>query len=1069
MAESAEAKSETRVEEKGRSRDKRLGLYVVTLAYILGFILIMLLLLIPSFTPVFISRVILPTKQTITLFLIYAIAGTTMYITFIMIFSARKPRVKKVLKEKEKVREEVEKPEEVKFVTASTEELTESFLELYEILPPYVYAGIVRRGDRLEYKVLEPIMTESDWEIKRKIEDILYQELKLEDSIHLDKKTAENYLKRAIDNVVKRYKFKVSKEGLEKIEYYIIRDHVYYGKIDPLMRDENIEDISCNGPNQPVYVYHRMYESIPTNIVFTEDELNDFIIRLAYISGRHVSIDTPIVDATLPDGTRIHLTFGREVSRKGSSFTIRKFRREPFTIIDLIKLETLDEQIAAFLWFAIEHNASILVAGGTASGKTTFLNAISLFIRPEKKIVSIEDTAELNLPHENWNPLVERTGFGIRGSEAEIRMFELLKAALRQRPDVIIVGEVRGEEAYTMFQAMASVSGDTPILIKNKEGKIELVSIGEFVDKYYKTNEQWVKKYINGVEALTLDKDYNIRFKPIKYVLRHKANKIYKIKYMGGGEIKTTGAHSILSISDNGEIIAKRVDELKKGDFLITFVGSSIENKDVIIDAKEILKDECISKIIMLQRENGIDEVEVLLPKSGRGKYIPRYIKIDSDLAYTFGVYLADGCIKYGKGKRICFSLGTTEANVLDRVRRALKKFNVTPSIDNRGTYIIAEFNHTILASLFEKLMGAKLENKKVPDFLWEAPTDIVKEFLNGYKCDSRRTLNRYYTSYSSLNKDLINSIIWLSRLKGYGGFISGGDGKYPSVNIYLDRVSKKETQVQRIPITPLRKLYELLKPKSMPKRYTYILRKNRKTITKWKAAEILKYILNNRTEKLTMTHKNIINNITLLISSNLGVAEVKDVKEEKTDEYVYDISIPDTELFVGGEVPIILRNTGHGGLGSIHAESIKAVVDRLTTEPMNIPKPLIPTLHLIVLLVRMRIGGRVYRKVIHIAEPYLEDGEIKFNDVFIWDAYKMEYKYMGKSRTLERIGILTGRSLEDIYEDIERRKVIIRWMVKKNIHRFMEVSEVIRNFYLNPEETYQRARLELLSMGETV
>jgi flagellar protein FlaI len=161
---------------------------------------------------------------------------------------------------------------------------------------------------------------------------------------------------------------------------------------------------------------------------------------------------------------------------------------------------------------------------------------------------------------------------------------------------------------------------------------------------------------------------------------------------------------------------------------------------------------------------------------------------------------------------------------------------------------------------------------------------------------------------------------------------------------------------------------------------------------------------------------------------------------------------------------------TGHGGLGSIHAESVKAVVDRLTSEPMNIPKPLIPTLHLIVLLVRMRVGERIYRKVIHIAEPYLDEkGEIRFNDVFVWDAYSRKYRYSGKSRTLERISILTGRSMEDIMDDIMRRKRIIEWMVKKNIRGFREVTEVIRNFYTNPEEVYQRANLELLSMeGES-
>jgi len=735
--------------------------------------------------------------------------------------------------------------------------------------------------------------------------------------------------------------------------------------------------------------------------------------------------------------------------------------------VDLILLDTLDEHIAAFLWLAIEHNASVLVAGGTASGKTTFLNAISLFIRPEKRIVSIEDTAELNLPHENWNPLVERTGFGIRGAESEIKMFELLKAALRQRPDVIIVGEVRGEEAYTMFQAMASVSGDTPILIRDGDG-VKLVPIGEFVDRYYGPEEEWVKKYVDGVEALTLDADGKIRFKPVKYVLRHRADKLYRIRYVGGGEIRATGEHSVAVVSDDGDIVTKRVDELKKGDFLVTFVGSDVEEEDIVLDAKEILGGECRLERTMLQRaDGGVEEAEVVVPKSGRGKHLPRYIKLDGDLAFTLGVYLADGCVKEHRGKRICISLGSDEKVVISRINKVFERFGVKPSVDDRGSYVILEYGHTLLASLFEKIIGGKLEEKHIPSFMWRAKKDIVKEFLNGYKCDARRSTNKQYTSYSSKSRDLALEILWLSRLKGYGGFVTKEKDCY-SANIYLDKLSKKMTQAHRIPIQPIRKLYELLKPRNMPWKYTYVLRSGRKTITKKKALELLNYIVENRRRELDKNARRIIENIRLLISSNIGVAEVLDVKEEATDEYVYDVSIPGTELFIGGTVPIVLHNTGHGGLGSIHAESVRAVINRLTSEPMNVPKPLISTLNLIVLITRMRLGEKIVRKVVHVAEPYYDEetGDIRINDVFVYDAYSRTYRYSGRSRTLERISMLTGIPVERLEEEIRRRKLIIEWMVKKGIRRFREVAEIIRRFYMNPEEVYQLAQLELLKMG---
>jgi len=240
--------------------------------------------------------------------------------------------------------------------------------------------------------------------------------------------------------------------------YYITRDFLGYGKIDPLMKDHLIEDISADGVNIPLYVWHREYESLPTNLIFNDvEELDSFVVRLAYLSGKNISLAMPILDASLPDGSRIQMTYGNEITRRGSTFTIRRFRVDPLTISDLISFGTISSDMAAYFWYAIENRASVLIAGGMAAGKTTVLNCLSMFIKPGLKIVSVEDTAELNLPHENWIPSVVRTGFGHdEKGTGTITLFDLLKAAVRQRPDYLIVGEVRGAEAYTLFQAMAT-------------------------------------------------------------------------------------------------------------------------------------------------------------------------------------------------------------------------------------------------------------------------------------------------------------------------------------------------------------------------------------------------------------------------------------------------------------------------------------------------------------------------------------------------------------------------------------------------------------------------------------
>jgi flagellar protein FlaI len=198
---------------------------------------------------------------------------------------------------------------------------------------------------------------------------------------------------------------------------------------------------------------------LPTNVVFEDEtELDSFVGRLAYLAGKHVSIANPMLDASLSDGSRIQLTYAREVTRKGSTFTIRRFRADPMTVTDLIEFNTLNPLMAAWFWLLIERKLNMLIGGGTASGKTTTLNALCAFIPTYDKVVTIEDTAELNMPLENWISAIARTGFGSSGS-SDITLFDLLKAAMRQRPDYVIVGEVRGTEAFTLFQAMATGHG----------------------------------------------------------------------------------------------------------------------------------------------------------------------------------------------------------------------------------------------------------------------------------------------------------------------------------------------------------------------------------------------------------------------------------------------------------------------------------------------------------------------------------------------------------------------------------------------------------------------------------
>ena len=334
-------------------------------------------------------------------------------------------------------------------------------LDFYPLNEPYAYTKILKNTDTLKkyYKVIEPNLLEDE----KKALNFIWETMMKSLTIRLDElesKEIEAYLTEKVEEVIKEYEISIDNVTKKKILYYLKRESLGFGKIDPLMRDPNIEDISCDGADVPIFLYHRKYGSVGSNIKFKdEEELSYFVVRLAQKCGKHISIAEPMLDATMPDGSRIQMTLSTEVTAKGSTFTIRKFRADPFTPPDLIELNTMSAEILAYFWIAIENRVNALVAGGTASGKTTILNALSLFIPRESKIVSIEETREINLPHPNWIPGVARSGFGEIVQDkmvGEIDMYDLMKAALRQRPEYIIVGEIRGKEAYVLFQAMAT-------------------------------------------------------------------------------------------------------------------------------------------------------------------------------------------------------------------------------------------------------------------------------------------------------------------------------------------------------------------------------------------------------------------------------------------------------------------------------------------------------------------------------------------------------------------------------------------------------------------------------------
>ena len=415
------------------------------------------------------------------------------------LFSKILNKEKKPKKEKTDEIIEVEKPK--------ISDLSDEKIELIEEKKGYGYKGLASRrivfnhkiNEHL-YEVIEPILNEDEIIVKNELSH-LFKMLADINITNVNKEEKKKYLKQTLDQIIidnnisfkpknkeeknkekglsitknkkhentknedKKSLINISKElteeekkSKEKIFYHIFREFIGYNRIDLLMEDDEIEDISCDGSHVPIFIYHKKYDEVTTNIKFKNDkELNSFVVRLAQICGKQISIFSPIVDGKLPDGSRLQTTLAKTVTN-GSTFTIRRFKDNPLTPIDLIGFKSFSLDMAAYFWMAIERGASILFCGGTASGKTTALNALSLFIPSQHKIISIEDTREVNLPHKNWIAGTTRAGFSSSDDKTgkDIDMFDLIRAALRQRPKVVMVGEVRGKEAYSLFQAMST-------------------------------------------------------------------------------------------------------------------------------------------------------------------------------------------------------------------------------------------------------------------------------------------------------------------------------------------------------------------------------------------------------------------------------------------------------------------------------------------------------------------------------------------------------------------------------------------------------------------------------------
>ena len=329
----------------------------------------------------------------------------------------------------------------------------------YMVIAPYVSIHVYwnEKAGEVIYDVEEPLLSDEDKVNLKRIEQAMREMVNV--NMVGDDRSKEgllDYVDKTAKLIVSELGIVIEEEVYRNMFYYLYRDFIGLNEIEAMMQDYYIEDIECNGTGDPVYIVHRAFRNIKTNVKFNDvDKLSNFVEKLAQKTGRYISYASPILDGSLPDGSRVNATYTQDISSKGPTFTIRKFTKTPWTPTQLLGFHTMSPEMLAYFWILLQHQSNMMIVGGTASGKTTTLNALAFFIPQENRVVSIEDTRELNLPRENWLPSVVRGGVSGAGI-GEVDMFSLLRSSFRQNPDYVIVGEVRGKEASVLFQGMAS-------------------------------------------------------------------------------------------------------------------------------------------------------------------------------------------------------------------------------------------------------------------------------------------------------------------------------------------------------------------------------------------------------------------------------------------------------------------------------------------------------------------------------------------------------------------------------------------------------------------------------------
>ncbi len=953
----------------------------------------------------------------------------------------------------------------------------------YTLISPYVSVHIYwdKSLGELMYEVEEPVLNEDEKALLNTLEISLGEMINVNVIIQKTAEAMIEYIDKTSRLLIEELDLKIGEDSYKKIFYFLFRDFVGLNEMEPLIKDYFIEDIECNGIDTPIYIVHRAYRNMRTNISYNSiDHITTFVEKLAQRCGRYISYANPLLDGSLPDGSRVNATYTEDVSSKGPTFTIRKFTKIPWTPIQLLEMKTVCPEMLAYFWILLEYRSSILISGGTASGKTTLLNAIAFFIPPEARVVSIED----------------------------------------------------------------SVTGDSKIIIKDK-GIIKNITIKEFVDKKIDAEVMTLdeKEKIIFVKPASYIR-HNVK-KQIYEILTSSGRKIkvtqdHSLFCMGDKglvEIKPCElkeGESFIAVPRKLPIEGNEIKEINlinyleffKEDFLVgepvkkIFEKYKLKDSDVKKEKYRWWKNHDIIKIedfLKLDFDFFYEDLKNLKIKSKNTSSIPVIFEISREFLEFCGLWLGDG--SYDNYNENSVIISNVDSECVDIFKKVSSYINTNYSKMSDGGVSLR-----IHSTIFYKFMKNVLRfdgysnSKEIPEFIFGLSNDQIKHFIRGYfsadGCMKKNEISCASQSYELLQdlQSLFLRLGIISRINDFErkdkcinmsisssenifkfkeiGFLQNGKNE----KLMLMNKKSHHTYSDIIPLTA-NQLNELNGFSKLSWPYMQGMQNIGRNYLQeiapigskfndlshtdiyWDKIKKIKKITSEETEVFDLSipgyEKFICNNIFVhntrelnlprenwlpsVARTSLGMGSIGEIdlfsllksSFRQNPDYVIVGEVRGKEAFVLFQG----MASGHSSISTMHADSVDTLVKRLETPPIELSPTLLNTLDCVAIMTHTMGAKQEARKLREIVEivNVTEDGTALTNTPFVWNAKENVFYFKNESKIFEKISKRTGISIEDLNKDFELRAKLLYELQKRKIDDFNQANKIINEYHKNP------------------